>query len=334
MNNEYPFVTVVVPCRNEQKRIRASLDSLLANKRTYPRDKIEILVLDGMSNDDTAIVLSKYEKLGEIKVFKNKKQTVPAAMNLGIQKSEGEIIIRADAHVIYADDYILQSVKLLNDENVWCAGGYITTLPGTNSLISGIIAVFLSSSFGVGRAFFRTKKYEGYVDTVPFGAFRKTMFERIGGYKEDLIRHQDYELCSRIRLNNGKVFLSSKIKSKYYARSGLTGLLKQAFNNGMWDAFSHYKYPYTFNLRHSIIPAGFSVMVLFALSFLFFHWPIGYYSLILLGLYFLFGMMSGIKKDKKKGFLIPLIGLPYHFVFGLGVFFGWYRNLTVKRKFK
>ncbi|GJQ23461.1 MAG: hypothetical protein HBSAPP01_12510 [Candidatus Brocadia sapporoensis] len=213
MTNNLPSISIIIPSRNEEKFIDKCLDSIIA--QDYSKEKLEILVVDGMSNDKTREFIKGYSKQHRyIKLLDNPGKIVPTAMNTGIRDAHGEIIIRMDAHNIYEKDYVSKCVKYLQEYNVDNVGGIWVTLPGSNTLIAQSIAFALSHPFGVGNAYFRIgSKEPRYVDTVPFGCYKREVFQRIGLFDEDLVRNQDDEFNLRLTKNGGKLLLVPDIVS-------------------------------------------------------------------------------------------------------------------------
>jgi hypothetical protein len=185
-------------------------------------------------------------------------------MNKAIRQSRGEIIIRLDCHAEYPSDYIQNCLEVIGrtgDDNV---GGYIVTLPADDSSVGRAIAAAASSRFGVGGSDFRTGGGEHEVDTVPFGCFRREVFDRFGFYDERLVRNQDIELNSRIRKGGGRIVISPNIRLAYYTRSTFKGLRQQSFANGLWNPYTLYLVGGGLRPRH-LVPMFF-VMVMAALG--------------------------------------------------------------------
>ena len=227
-------VSIIIPCRNEEKFIGKCLDSVLM--QDYPKDKIVVLFVDGQSIDRTRMIIEEYVKSYPfIRLLNNPRKTVPFALNKGITEAEGKIIIILSAHAYYPPDYVSKCVKHLNKYKVYNVGGIFETLPGAKTLKAMAIALTLSSPFGVGNSYFRTGiKEPRLVDTVPFGCYHKEIFEKNGNFNENLTRNQDIEFNLRLKKAGCKILLVPDIKSYYYARSTFKELFMNNFQNGFW----------------------------------------------------------------------------------------------------
>lgn len=253
-----PLVSVVIPCRNEERFIGACLDSVLAT--SYPEDRLEVLVVDGMSEDGTRATVGGYVRRHPcVRLLVNPKKITPAALNIGITAARGEIIIRMDAHSLFPAHYIPACVDYLERTGAEVVGGPIETRPAADTLIARSIALVTSHPFGVGDSKFRTSAKEGYVDTVPFGAYRREVFARVGLFDERLARNQDNELSSRILRSGGRIYLTRVLTAQYYNQATLRGLLRQAVRTGMWNVVTLRANPAAFRWRH-FIPFWFVVV--------------------------------------------------------------------------
>ncbi len=176
-------IAIVIPSRNEEKYIQECLHSIL--KQTYPAQYIQVLVVDGMSTDQTA---AKVEELttrySNIQLIINPQKTTPYALNLGIkQAKEADYIMILGAHASLNEDYIKKAVQFLNEHpDIDCIGGVLENIAETKT--TEVISTAMSSVFGVGTAHFRTGAKEGLVDTVAFGMYRKQVFDKIGLFDE------------------------------------------------------------------------------------------------------------------------------------------------------
>jgi glycosyltransferase involved in cell wall biosynthesis len=335
-SNKYPLVSVILPIRNEADFIEQCISSIL--KSDYPEESMEIIVIDGMSNDGTRqIVKDLSEKDSRILLFDNPRFIVPFAMNQGIRQSRGEIIIRIDGHVKIDPDFISKSVSALKEHpEAWCTGGPVETV---NSTYTGnAISAAMSSPVGVGNAMFRLGNFEGYVDTLAFGAYWRWVFDKIGFFDEELVRNQDDELNMRLILNGGKIFMTPAIHSLYFARSSLGKLARQYYQYGFWRIRTIQKHKRPATLRQ-IIPLAF-VSLWIVLGIAAFFTITGkvmlggfsvFYSSVLI-----FGLLDvARKKEWRSALLSPIIFIILHFSYGIGSLYGivWWVILGKKPSF-
>lgn len=332
------MLSVICPIYNEEKYIAQFLDSLM--KQDYPKDDLEILLVDGMSKDGTRTIISKYAKeYSFFKLVDNPQQTVPYAMNNGIKNAQGEIIIRLDAHAVYPNDYFTILVNKLKEldgaENV---GGICITLPCNNSNVAVAIAECLSNKFGMGNSYFRVGAKDIIsVDTVPFGCFWKSLFDKIGLYDTDMVRNQDDELNGRIIKNGGKIYLLPDVKIKYYAREKISKIRKMFYQYGLYKPLVNKKIGTPATIRQ-FFPLIFVIGLIagFVLSLFYPALWIIYFGVILLHL--LIGFIEGIKSAKKTGkagclYIMPYLFLNIHISYGVGYLNGIY-NLAFHRSFE
>lgn len=325
------MISIIMPLYNEEKYIGKCIDSLL--KQDYPQDDMEWIFVDGRSTDKTKEIVysykEKYPKL--IYIFDNPKKIVPCAMNIGIRNSHGKYIIRLDAHAEYAEDYFSKCVECLNNSDADNVGGLVVTKARTKTGL--FIAKMLSSKFGVGDSQFRTNGKSGYVDTVPFGAFRREVFTKWGGYDERLDRNQDNELNYRIRKNGGKVYLSNDIKLSYYCRDSLKGINKMARQNGMWNILTSKLCPGSMRLRH-FVPLLFVLSIIGLIAVGFIHWVFWALLGLEMFLYFTLDAIFSIKAASRfKDFIILFFIFPlFHINYGIGSLIGIFKQFSKKYK--
>jgi glycosyltransferase involved in cell wall biosynthesis len=213
-------VTLLLPCRNEEHHIVRCIDSLLAT--SYPLDHLELLVIDGESDDATRDMVASYTKTYPwIRVLDNPARIVPAALNMGIRAAVGDVIMRVDAHALYPPTYIPRLVAALGETGADNVGGYVITLPADASAEARAIAIALSHPFGVGNSYFRIGggPRPRWVDTVPYGCWPREIFQRVGLFDEELVRDQDEEFNYRILKAGGRILLLPDVVSHYFARA-------------------------------------------------------------------------------------------------------------------
>ena len=334
--NYSPFVSVIIPCRNEKKFILKCLDSLI--KQDYPKDKMEILVADGRSEDGSGEMVREYaEKYSFVKLLDNPKKFTPFGLNIGIKNSKGEVIVRIDAHADYEGDYVSKCVKYLKELEADNVGGVLKTLPAQNTIWARAIAFSLSSPFGAGGSYFRTgSKTIREVDTVFGGCFKRKVFDKVGLYNEKLRRSQDFEFNKRLKKAGGKIFLIPETIACYYPPPRLKDFLKHNFTDGFWVT-----YPLKFNIRifswRHLIPLVFlsTLIVLVVFSFvskfffLLFLLVIIFYFLVSFSFSF---KVAGKEKDIRLLFVLPVVFAIRHFGYGAGSILGLVKIYGKKKR--
>lgn len=249
-------ITIVVPCRNEAHYIAECLDSILACD--YPQDRLEVLVVDGMSDDGTRSVLAEYAARHPlIRVIDNPRRITPVALNLAIRAARGDVIVRMDAHVVYPSNYVSRLVAALDEFGADNVGAVLRTLPANQTPMGRAIAIGMSHPFGVGTSYFRIGTDQPrWVDTIAFFCVRRTTFDRVGLFDEELIRHQDGEFNARLIGSGGRILLIPDIVSYYYARSTLRQVGRMFYQYGYFKPLVAKKLGRFMTIRQ-LIPPGF-----------------------------------------------------------------------------
>jgi len=335
MTDILPLVSIIIPCRNEEKYIGKCLDSIIS--QDYPKEKMEVLVVNGASEDRTKEITENYiHKYPFIKILENYKKFTPFALNIGIKRSMGEIIMRMDAHATYEKDYVSKCLKYLKKYKTDNVGGIMKTLPGENTIIAKAITLCLSHPFGVGNAYFRIGfKKPKFVDTVFGGCYRKKMLEKIGYFNENLARGQDMELNLRIRKFGGKTLFVPEIKSFYYARSDFKSFWSHSFMDGA-ELIAPLKFGVViFSWRH--LAPFFFILILIALGLpAFFFREFLWLIFVLVFLYLLINLYFSVKiafakRNFRYLFLMPIAFGVLHIGYGLGSVWGFLKLLWSKR---
>lgn len=326
-----PDVSVIIPCRNEAETITLLLDALY--NQGYPREQMEVIVADGMSQDATRQRIAEYQSQHPsllIKVVDNTQQTIPAALNRAIEASAGEYVIRLDAHSIPSQNYVARSVQGLRDDLGENIGGVWDVAPQNDTPIAKAIAASAAHPLAVGGAKYRFTDQAAYVETVPFGAWKRSTLQALGGYDESLLTNEDYELNTRLTQQGGRIYLDPQIRSVYFARADLPGLARQYWRYGYWKAQMLKRYPGSLKLRQALPPllvSGLAVLLILSLAIKGL-WPLfllaaGLYIIVLLGI----GIQIAIQK--KVIIMIPLVAaatLSMHFAWGTGFLYGLFRK--------
>jgi glycosyltransferase involved in cell wall biosynthesis len=325
-------VSVIAPCRNEARFIDAFIASLL--RQDVSGIEWEILIADGMSDDETRSILEGYSsRYPQIRLLDNPGRIVSTGLNEAIRAARGEIVIRMDIHTEYAPDYIRQCVKTLLETGADDVGGPWVAVGKT--YLQQAIALAFQSPFSSGGAGSHNLQYEGEVDAVYLGCWRKETLLKLGLFDEELVRNQDDELSLRILRSGGKIWQSPAIRSWYYPRASLRALFRQYSQYGYWKVRVIQKHKLPASVRH-LVPGLFvgSLILLGLLAPLFHAAFIAFLTLCLL-----YALANGIaslltcRKAETLRFLpvMPLVFGAYHFGYGYGFLSGLWTFALLKK---
>jgi len=319
-NKKTSIISIIIPCRNEEKFIAKCLESITS--QDYPKEKLEVLVIDGMSEDKTREIINKFKIKNlkfKIQLIDNPKKYTPLGLNIGIKNARGGIIIRMDAHAIYSKDYILKCVKYLKEYNADNVGGVIKTRPAKNTITARAIALSLSNPFGAASDFRIGSREIKEVDTVFGGCYKREVFEKIGFFNENLIRSQDIEFNLRLKRAGGKILLAPDIISYYYPKGNLKDFFISNFRDGVWAIYPLKFVKIPFKLRHYL-------PLIFILTL-----PLNILSYILLSLFFSV-QVALREKDFRYLSLMPIVFACRHIGYGIGSIFGLIKLLKSLEK--
>lgn len=322
------LVSIIIPTYNEQGFIGRCLDSLLAND--YPAEDVEILVLDGRSEDSTPQIIAEYtQRHPRIKAIENEHRVQVKGLNKGLQMAQGRYILRCDAHCEYPVNYIAELVGFLERGEAENVGGAIETLPSGDSTSARAIASAMNHPFGVGLSF-RTRKTSDMpisVDTVPFGAWRRETLQMLGTFDEEFVRAQDLELNLRLKKAGGRIILLPYLVTKYYARNTLTRLRNLAYQMGYAKSQIAKKHQCIGSYRQLFPPT-----LILGLPVAVFVKPVAVLYGIYLLLAVLFGLLVALRDRNPLGFpVIVLAFLTMHFFYGVGYIKGFIDNFLLGR---
>ncbi len=316
-----PLVTVIMPICNEAATIERSLGAILA--QNYPRNKMQILIAVAESTDETLKIIERVKKGdNRISILENPEHIVSKGLNLALKQARGEFIIRVDGHTIIAPDYIQSCVDEWQRTKAENVGGRMNAL-GQNGF-GQVVAVATSSVFGVGDARFHYSDKKGYVDSVYMGAWPRSIFSKLGGFDEELVRNQDDEFNYRICESKGKILLSPSITSLYFVRSSPSGLWKQYFQYGFWKVRVLQKHPRMVRLRH-FVPSLFVLSIILSTIFSIVtknNDLLTILLLIYLIINLIFSLLLGIKTRITYPILLPLVFAILHVSYGTGTLSG------------
>lgn len=323
------YVSVICPIYNEEKFIENCIVSIL--NQDYPKDRLEVLFVDGMSTDSTRDIVKKYiQKYDFIQLLDNPARIVPPALNRGIEVAQGDVIVRIDGHCIYPRNYISILTKYLFELGADNVGALWNTLPAKDTTVCNAIAIGVSHKFGIGNSLHKIgAKNIIETDTVPFGCFRKEVFERLGLFDNDLIRNQDDEFNGRIIKNGGKIFLIPELSIDYYARDKIAKMMKMFYQYGLFKPLVNKKlgspatvrqfFPFLFVC--GLIIGG--ILAFFSSIVALFYWGVIFFYLVIS--LFHAGQAAQKEKNVKFFFLLPVIFFLIHISYGTGYLVGIYK---------
>jgi succinoglycan biosynthesis protein ExoA len=309
-NMNSPKVSVIVPCRNEEKTIRKLLMAL--HVQTFPLDQMEVVVADGLSDDGTRQVIEAFRQEHlqlEVRVVDNPKRIIPAALNTAIRAARGQIIVRLDAHSVPKPDYVALCVQDLEAGRGANVGGIWLIEPAEDTWQARSIAAAAAHPLGVGDAKYRYTDKAGPVDTVPFGAYYRSLVDQVGEFNESLLTNEDYEFNTRIRKQGGVLWLNPAIRATYYARPTFWQLARQYWRYGYWKVAMLRHHAATIRWRQALPPLF--VLILISLGILTFITPIaGWIFVLVVVLYSAALALVGAQVSLTKRDISYLVGVP------------------------
>jgi glycosyltransferase involved in cell wall biosynthesis len=328
---EWPFVSVLIPVRNEARHLAACLAGVLA--QDYPGDRLEVIVADGRSEDGTRELLDGLsERDGRVRAIDNPGRIASTGLNAALGLARGEVIVRMDAHTEYAPDYVRECVTALRETGCDNVGGPARTRAET--FWERAVAAAYHSRFSAGGARFHDVAYEGPVDTVTYGCWRKGTFDRVGPFDEELVRNQDDEHNLRLTRAGGRVWQTPRIRSWYRPRGSLAGLFRQYMQYGYWKVRVIQKHRLPASPRHLVPGAFVAAVVLLGAAAPFSGVALGAW-LGLVGCYLAGALAASVSGAWRSGWdllpVLPAVFACYHFGYGYGFLRGLW-DFGVRRK--
>jgi glycosyltransferase involved in cell wall biosynthesis len=315
------YVSVVVPMRNEEDYIAACLQSILRND--YPAKLIEILVVDGGSSDSSREIVNEVISLNSnIRLLDNPMRITPTALNIGIDAAKGSVIVRMDVHAVYPSDYISRCVNDLVKYDADNVGGVWDIRPGADTSIAKAIVIAQSHPVGVGNVAYRIgSKGVKWVDTVPYGCYKKDTLKQLGGFDPELIRNQDDELNARLRKSGGRILLDPAIQCTYYSRSTLRQVGRMFYQYGYFKPLAAYKLGKVYTIRQLVPPLFVMFIILLVIGATLTSVAF-WLLLVVLFVYFTVLVMASAKTALRGKFKValwlPIVFSILHFSYGFG----------------
>jgi len=335
---DLPVVSLIIPAFNEEKYIGTVLGQLLA--QDYPPGKMEILVMDGGSSDRTREIVNGFaEKNPGIRLLINERQYVPFALNLGIREAIGDPVLIIGSHSEYPPDYITRLVSASGELKADNVGGLCVARPPDDTVKSLAIAKAISCPFGVGNAHFRIgSKTIKKVDTVTFGCYRRSVFDKIGFFDEELIRNQDDEFNARLAKSGGSIYLIPDVSVTYFTRDKVKSIVRMFYQYGLFKPLVSYKIGKPTTMRQMVPPAFTLFLILCPLGI----WIHPYFAYLLaagLGSYILadLGYTLSLSYAASQGrlvFYLPWLFFLLHISYGWGYLKGMFAFLVLRKRKK
>lgn len=317
----HPLVSVVLAVRNEARDIEQCLGAIFA--QDWPSDRLELIVADGESTDGTPDIVRRFAGSRRMQLLDNPNRSVASGLNTAIAHAHGDYIVRVDGHAILATDYVRECVETLQQTGAACVGGRI--VPAGVTPIGKVIAATAQTPFAVPGPY-HVSREGSFTDQVYLGAWTAETLRQIGGYDENMLRNQDYELNYRIRKAGGKVYLSPRIRSTYHGRQTIRALAKQYFWYGVGKVRMLRKYPESVKPRQLVAPLFVAGLVAAAVSWVFLpilHWV--WIAMLLAYLALALGFSATVVARVRSfaSLLSPLIYLTMHVSWGIGFWSGF-----------
>ncbi len=321
-----PTVTVVMPIRDERDFIERSLRAVLA--QDYPADRFGVIVADGQSTDGTLQIVRSLQKEHPcLELIENPGRIVASGLNLAVSRARGDVVVRVDGHCEIAPDYVRRCVEHLVRDGVDGVGGPLETVG--EGRVAGVVAIAMSSPFGVGGSAFRTRPGQtGLVDTVAFPAYWRSTLQKAGPFDEELVRNQDDEYNYRLRKAGAKLLLAADVRCRYYSRSSFRSLWRQYFQYGAWKVRVLQKHPRQMKLRQ-FVPPLFMAAILTGLAAAAVS-PLGrLWAAAVAGSYALAVVLASVRTASRSGWktlpLLPRAFAILHVAYGSGFLVGLVR---------
>jgi glycosyltransferase involved in cell wall biosynthesis len=328
------LISVIAPCRDEVLHVERFVREVL-RQQLRPGDSLELLIADGRSRDGAREKLEALaEADGRVRLLDNPRGTTPAGLNIAIRQSRGAAIVRMDLHTSYADDYVAECVRALEETGADSVGG--PWKPAGAGPVGEAIALAFGSRWVSGGGRSHDSSYEGEVDTVYLGCWRRDTLIRLGLFDEDQIRAQDSELNLRIWRSGGRIWQTPRIRSWYRPRERLRDLYRQYVQYGYWKIATLRKHKKPASIRQ-LVPGLFLGLLVALLLLSFVDVRAGYLAGLLLGAYGAGSSAAAAQLCRQSGrwdlfWRLPPVFAAFHCGFGYGYLRGILDFLVLRRR--
>lgn len=329
------IITFCIVAYNEA----GAIDNLLLDltNQDYPHKKIEVVLIDGKSTDSTKEIMLKFKTENEndfynILVLDNNKKTLPCGWNVALENYTGDAIVRVDAHARIPNDFIKKNIIHLSNDEYVC-GGYRPNIISDETKWNKMLLSAETSMFGSSIADYRRQSKDRCVNSIFHGAYRREVFDKIGGYNEKLTRTEDNDIHYRMREAGFDIHFHSDIISYQHIRSTFKKMIKQKYLNGYWIGMTMGINPKCFSLYH-FVPFAFIIGIILTtvLSFMGF-WQLSALMWSLYVLFAVFNTVSSFIRDNFNPFdlLLPFVYFTLHMAYGMGTLIGLIKMPFVKK---
>ena len=312
VSHRSPSVSIILTVVNEEAHLRTAVQAALNSDY---EGELEMVIAVGPSRDktyDVAHELSLQDP--RIKVIDNPTGKTPHGLNAALRATSHEIIVRIDGHSEIESHYVRTAVHILNETGAANVGGLMAAEGITP--FQKAVARAMRSPIGVGASRFHTGGEAGETDTVYLGVFRRSALEEIGGYDENFIRAQDWEMNHRLRLRGGVVWFDPRLKVIYRPRSSARSLARQYFDYGRWRRVVSRQHQGTINFRYLAPPINFVICLASLLLGIFFNALFIFPLFVYIGSIFCASLVIG--KSWSERLRLPLVLIIMHFCWGFG----------------
>lgn len=322
---QFPFVSFIVVAYNAQGALEGLLSDIQA--QDYPHERMEVLLVDSASTDDTRKRMEAFVAQGtmQVQLLDNPAVWLASGINIALAAAKGDCVVRVDAHARIPSDFVRANVEEMQTHGEAIVGGCVGGLTPETKWQS-VMTALDTSRFGGGTAAFRNKGTARYVDTLAYAMYKRSIFDQVGLYDERLRRTEDNEMHYRMRSAGYKFYFSPRVSSMHMARPTLRGQLRQKWGNGLWVGRTMGISPRCFALRH-FIPAVFTLCLLLGIGLACggLGWPLCALLCAYGAADVFFCVKAAMEAPRAK--LLCLVFLPWgffmlHISYGLGILLG------------
>lgn len=319
------LVSVCIVAHNEENVLNDLLNDI--RKQDYPHSQMEVILIDSMSSDKTKKIMEQFKAENsdfcEIMVLDNPKKRLAPGWNVALKNYKGDIILRIDAHASVPKEFVRKNVEVL-ECGEFVSGGPRPNIIDESTPWKETLLLAEQSMFGSSIASYRRGQKKTYVKSIFHGAYRREVFNKVGGFNEQLGRTEDNEMNYRIRLAGFKICYSPDIISYQHTRSSLKGMLKQKYGNGYWVALTLKACPRCLSIYHFVPLAFILAIIVTNIWALVGH---GFWALMLWSIYWIIAVLMSILsiKDNRKypqQLVLPVLFFLLHISYGMGSLMG------------